>query len=514
MRKATLLRAAGAALMSIVLYPLGAEAQSSCESLASLPFADTVITEAHEVPAGSFTPPGSGTLTNLPAFCRVALTVSPAIRIEVWMPSETWNERYNGVGGGGYAGSISYPALATALRAGYATASTDTGHPSSVGGTFALNPDGSLNWGLIDDFARRSLHEMVLKAKALINAYYGAAPVYSYWTGCSTGGRQGLMAVQRFPEEYDGLVIAAPAINWERFIAAEIWPQIVMHQALGGPIDPAKLAAVNAEAVAACDADDGVEDDVINDPRKCDFDPASSAVLTPAEAAAVRKIWDGPTGAKTGKRLWFGLEPGTSFAGLAGVNPFSIATTHLAYWVNQDPDFDWRSVTEQTFEAHFRESFRKFNDVIGTDEDNLQRFRKRGGKVVMWHGESDQLIFPRGTVNYFKRVLTGNGGVKHVDDFMRLFMAPGVAHCAGGAGPNPVGTLEAVVNWVENGVAPDTILATRNLGGGAVRTRPLCPYPKTAKWTGVGSTDDAANFVCVDGRHDAKDFKITGPGSN
>jgi hypothetical protein len=287
-----------------------------------------------------------------------------------------------------------------------------------------------------------------------------------------------------------------------------------MHQALGAPIDPAKLTAVGNEAVAACDADDGVVDGVINDPRKCDYDPATSAVLTPAEAAAVRKIWNGPTGAKTGKRLWFGLEPGASFGGLAGVFPFPIATTHLAYWVNQDPAFDWRSVTETGFEAHFRTSHRKFNEVIGTDDDNLQAFRKRGGKIVMWHGESDQLIFPRGTVNYYERVVSGNGGLKQVDDFMRLYMAPGVAHCAGGAGPNPVGTLEAVVHWVENGVAPDTILATRNLGGGAVRTRPLCAYPKTAKWTGTGSTDDAANFVCVDGQHDEDDFKITGFGSN
>jgi pimeloyl-ACP methyl ester carboxylesterase len=494
--------------------PLGAAAATSCADLANLPLAQATVTVAQEVPAGSFTPPGSSNaITNLPAFCRVALTVEPAIRIEVWLPKTTWNERYQGVGGGGYAGSISYPAMASALRAGYATASTDTGHVGG-NGAFALNADGSLNWGLIDDFARRSLHEMVRKAKSLINAHYGTAPKYSYWTGCSTGGRQGLMAVQRFPEEYDGLVIAAPAINWERFIAAEIWPQIVMHQALGAPISPAKLAAVNDEAVAACDAGDGVEDGVINDPRKCDFDPALSAVLTPAEGAAVRKIWSGPIGANTGKRLWFGLEPGASFAGLAGTNPFPIATTHLAYWVNQDASFDWRAVTESGFEAHFRKSFRKFNEVIGTDEDNLQAFRKRGGKIVMWHGEADQLIFPRGTVNYYERVLSGNGGLKHVDDFMRLFLAPGVAHCSGGAGPNPVGTLEAVVNWVENGVAPEMILASRTLPSGMLRTRPLCPYPRTATWTGVGSTDDAANFVCVDGEHEADDFKVTGFGSN
>ncbi len=495
----------------------------TCADLMNLALPETMITAALEVPAGTYTPPGSPPLTNLPAFCRVALSVAPQIHIEVWMPKDTWNQRYRGEGGGGYAGSISYFGLATGIRAGYATASTDTGHPASAGGTFALNPDGTLNNQLIFDFAERSLHEMVLKAKALINAYYGTAPRYSYWNGCSTGGRQGLMAVQRFPEEYDGLVIASPAINWDRFISSELWPQIIMRQELGGPISTAKMNAVTNAAIAACDADDGVADGVINDPRKCKYDPTESickpgsdpaTCLTPAEANAVRKIWDGPVSATTGKRLWFGLERGASLLGLAGTSPFPIATTHFQYWIHQDPTFDWRTLSEADFETDFRESQRKFNQVIGTDDDNIQRFRNRGGKMIIWHGEADQLIFPRGTVNYFNRVLTGNGGPKHVDDFARLFLAPGVAHCAGGAGPNPVGVFDAVVNWVENDIAPDTILAQRTLPGGAVLTRPLCPYSKTAKWTGTGSTEDAANFVCVDGKQDGKDFKITGPGSN
>jgi hypothetical protein len=224
---------ASTTLAFILLQPVSASSAVPCADLVNLRLSDTTITAAHEVAAGPFTPPGATKPIaggDLPAFCRVALTVAPAINIEVWLPKSTWNKRYQGVGGGGYAGTISYGALATALRAGYATASTDTGHPASVGGTFALNPDGTLNWGLIKDFAERSLHEMVLKAKRIIHAYYDAGPRYSYWTGCSTGGRQGLMAVQRFPEEYDGLVIAAPAINWERFISAELWPQIVMNQ--------------------------------------------------------------------------------------------------------------------------------------------------------------------------------------------------------------------------------------------------------------------------------------------
>jgi hypothetical protein len=332
-----------------------------------------------------------------------------------------------------------------------------------------------------------------------------------------------LIAVQRFPEEYDGLVIAAPAINWDRFIPAELWPQIVMRQEVGGPISAAKLNAVTNAAIAACDAGDGVVDGVINDPRKCSYDPVASVCkegsdpatcLTPAEAEAVRKIWNGPTDRDGNKRLWFGLERGASLLGLAGSSPFIIALRHFQYWIRQDPSFDWRTLAKADFEADFRESQRKFNEVIGTDDDNIQLFRKRGGKMIIWHGEADQLIFPRGTLNYYQRLLNGNGGAKHVEDFARLFMAPGVGHCAGGAGPNPVGVFEDVVNWVENGVAPDKIMASRALSGGGVRTRPLCPYPKTARWTGVGSTDDAANFVCVDGEQNPRDFKITGPGSN
>ncbi len=515
---------AAVSLAGAALFPAATLAATACAALANLPLRNTTVTAAVEVAAGPFTPPGATTPLAggpLPAFCRVALTVAPQIHIEVWLP-KVWNERYQGVGGGGYAGVISYAAMATALREGYTTASTDTGHLSAVGGTFALNPDGTLNWGLIEDFAERSLYQMVRKAKRLINAHYDAAPKYSYWTGCSTGGRQGLMAVQRFPDEYDGLVIAAPAINWERFIPAELWPQIVMNQELGAPIATTKLTAVTADAVAACDAADGVADGVINDPRKCDYDPAQSICLpgenpaqclTPQEANAMRKVWDGPTDAKGKRRLWFGLERGASLAGLAGASPFAIATTHMAYWVKQDASFDWHSLLEADFEGLFRISQRKFNDVIGTDQTDLHRFRKQHGKVLMWHGEADQLIMPRGTVNYLHRVRQDNGGARRVDDFMRLFLAPGVAHCSGGNGPNPVGTLQAVVDWVEKGIAPERILATRT-DAGVVRTRPLCTYPKTAKWTGLGSTNNAANFVCVDGEHDKRDFSVRGSRSD
>src|SRR5436190_12835003 len=238
--KRHLLRFSLAAVVCMLLEPGHSTSATTCSDLVNLKLSQAAITAAEDVPAGAYTPPGGGAQPNLPAFCRVAFTVEPQIHVEVWMPKETWNERYRGEGGGGYAGSISYAGLAAGIRAGYATASTDTGHSAAVGGTFALNPDGTLNNQLIRDFAERSLREMAVKSKSIIKAYYSKTPKYSYWKGCSTGGRQGLMAVQRFPEEYDGLVIGAPAINWDRFIPSELWPAIVMKDS-GGPISNAKL---------------------------------------------------------------------------------------------------------------------------------------------------------------------------------------------------------------------------------------------------------------------------------
>lgn len=511
-----------AAVTAAVLTAAPASAATPCAELVKLSLPSATITAAEEVPAGEWAPPAGQRMTNLPAFCRVALTVSPQIRIEVWLPKDTWNGRYRAEGGGGYAGSISYGGLAAGIRAGYATGSTDTGHPASAGGTFALNPDGTQNAALIVDFAERSLHELAVKAKAVINAFYGKAPDFSYWNGCSTGGRQGLMAVQRFPDEYDGLVIGAPAINWDRFIAAELWPAVVMNKTAGGPIAASKLSAATTAAVAACDANDGVTDGVINDPRKCTYDPAAlvckagdapGSCLTAPEADAVRKIWNGPTSAK-GERLWFGLEKGTPLNGLGGVNPFPIASTHFQYWIRQDPKFEWRTLTEADFEADFMRSQQKFKRAIGTDQADLSAFRKSGGKMIIWHGEADPLIFPRGTINYFDRVIAESGGERRVAEFARLYMAPGVGHCGGGDGPSPVGLFEQVVSWVEKGVAPSTVPATRRREDGTVMSRPLCPYPTVARWTGRGSTDDAANFACVDGQQRRTDFRVADPPRN
>jgi pimeloyl-ACP methyl ester carboxylesterase len=538
-KRNTTLPCALAALGLFAMVP--AFAATSCAGLASLALPEVTSIAATLVTGGTITPPAPNPpVTGLPPLCRVSLVVAPQIKVEVWLPV-TWNQRFMAVGGGGYAGDITWPSLGQPLRAGYATSSTDTGHSAATGGGFALNPDGTLNEQLIVDFASRSLHEMTVKAQMLINAYYGQAPKYNYWVGGSTGGRQGLMEAQRFPTDYDGILAGCPAINWDRFIPSELWPQIVMKEELGAPIAASKLNAVNTKAVAACDANDGVIDGVINEPRKCGYDPAAAickagddpaACLTIAEANAVRKIWNGPT-TQEGKRLWFGTERGASFGGLSGPNPFSIAVDHFRYWIHQNPSFDWRTVTETSFGNDFKLSEQKFDGVIGTDDDNLQALRKAGGKLIIYHGEWDNVIFPRGTQNYYERVLTGNGGANHVTDFARLFMVPGVGHCVGGPGPNAFGQwlygaspppltpdadhdmFLALMRWVEQGIAPDRIIATKyvndNPAQGVLRTRPLCVYPKVAQWTGRGSTDDAANFACVDTDHDADDIKVTGP---
>jgi len=482
----------------------------SCESLASLHLSETTITGATEITSGSFQPPFGPPLSGLPAFCRVTLTVSPQINVEVWLPLVTWNGRFQAVGGGGYAGVISYGALAIALRAGYATASTDTGHSAVTqpGGSFALTPSGQLDFPIIEDFAFRSEHQMTLKGKTVLQDFYGRPAAFAYWNGCSTGGRQGLMEAQRFPDDYDGILAGAPAINWSKFIPAEFWPQLVMLQAHDF-VPQCKFAAANAAAIAACDGLDGVVDGVIDDPRACHFDPASligtttpCGTITATDADIIRAIWQGPRGPQ-GQFLWFGLEPGASFTGLANTQdasdglPFPIATDWIKFFLLQNPGWDWHTATYPEFVQLFRQSVEEYSRVIATDDPNLDAFEDHGGKLIIWHGWADQLIFPRGTIQYYERVQQAMGGGRRTDEFARLFMAPGVAHCGGGTGPAPADPFGALVNWVEHHQAPDQLLATKTDATGAVvESRPLCPFPLEARYTGHGSTNDAANFTC------------------
>jgi hypothetical protein len=450
------------------------------------------------------------------SYCLVRLQVKPAINIWVGLPmGGRWNGRLQSEGGGGYAGAVGVPN--GSIAAGYVGVQTDTGHTGGSGtfgcvnncvGNNAGNP-GSPDVQLQTDFAYRSEHLMAVLGKQLAQAFYGQQPVYSYWNGCSTGGRQGLRMAQQFPHDYNGILAGAPAVHWDRFQAYQIWPQMVMLRDTGGPISNAKQTLATNRAIAACDALDGVVDGVLTDPRQCTYNPAldptitmasctstNNTCLTPAEAGAIQKIWGGAMNTR-GKQLWFGVERGAALNGLAGTNPFAISVAQPQYWVYFDPTWDWHTLNYSNYEAFFKKTMQMVNPMMASEVPDLSAFRNAGGKVISWHGFADQLIMSQGTIEYYDSVVSFlGGGYGQTQQFYRLFMAPGVGHCGGNVGPQPQNLFGAVVNWVENGVAPDTILASRVVSG-VTQTRPLCPYPAFAQYTGSGSTNDAANFVCV-----------------
>ena len=426
-----------------------------------------------------------------------------------------WNGRIEDLGGGGYAGSVG--AVTNATNAGYVGSSTDTGH-TGFDGKFALNPDKTLNWGLIQDFAYNGIHAQAVWSKKLVQMYYGQTQKHTYWNGCSTGGRQGHQQAQKYPNDYDGILAGAPAFNWDRFIPSEQYGAIVMNQELGAAISATKLNAVTTAAINACDPLDGITDGVIQDPRACTFSAKKSFVclanggtstdpncMTAAEASAVDKIWQGPPNQGQGQQLWFGLERGAPLTSLDGSPPFFISTNWLAYWVHQDPTFDWHTLTETTFNDDFYASEIKFHDVIGTDDPDLSQFQQAGGKMIMYHGLADQLIMPRGSYNYYNAATQRSGGLNHVQDFYRFFPYPGNNHCAGSNVKAPlingVDLFNALVNWVENGVAPDYIVAYNGPNHTGV-SRKICKYPDATVFNGNGSTSDENSFTCQPQTHD------------
>jgi hypothetical protein len=428
----------------------------------------------------------------------------PPNSVDITAGAVPWNGKNRDIGGGGYAGAVG--AVTSSTNLGYVGTSTDTGHSAAQGGSFALNPDGTLNVGLIEDFASDGIHEQHVWGVNLARAYYGMDPIRKYWIGCSTGGRQGHYQAQNFPRDFDGILAGANAYNWDRFITAELWPQVVMNQWVGGPIASAKLNAVTNAAILACDAQDAIPGDgFIQDPRACTYSAKSflcSAYggsssdpncLNPREVSAVNQIWNGPTDVQ-GNRVWYGLERGASLSGgLAGTNPFSIATDHFRYWIHQDPSFDWHTVTYASFVNDMLTSIAKFNDIIGTDDD-LNAFHSAGGKMITYHGLADQLIFPRGTYHYYNTVAQGN--YQATQTFYRFFPYPGNAHCGGGTGPqiDAEALFSRLVDWVENGVAPDFVVASQTTP--VARTRKICMYPNVPVYNGSGSTDDQASFHC------------------
>ena len=494
------------ALILCLILPAAAAAQSparTCESLASVVLPNTTIESAAVEPAAN----------GRPSFCRVnAITTHPPAgdHIHIWigLPLSAWNGRFEGVGGGGFSGG-SANGIVAAVAQGYVAGSTDTGHQGSSG-SFALDPSGKLNWLLIRDNAYLGVHEMTLAGKALAKAFYGTAPRRSFWNGCSTGGRQGLSEAQRYPADYDGILAGAPAINWTKLHVEQMWGSVVMKD-LNDYVPQCKFAAAQAAAVAACDAADGVKDGVIENPRACAFDPkqlvgtsaGACGEFTAADAEVIRRIWQGPR-RQDGSFLWYGLQRGADFSGLSATGgdpllakPNPITMEWWRYFLNQNPQWDWTVLTPALYEQYWDQSVEEFSAVLATDNSDLSAFRDHGGKLVLWHGWSDQLIYPEGTIDYYQRVQKAMGGADNASKFARLFLAPGVGHCGGGPGPQPDGQFDAVVRWVEQGQPPETLRAVRKENGALVRSRPLCQFPQQAKYKGSGSTDDAANFTCA-----------------
>ena len=487
---------------------------ATCDSLASLALPDAKVDVAQVVAAGAFTQPGGragrggNAFADLPAFCRVAATLKPSsdsdIKIEVWLPASAqgsggagsgWNGKYQAVGNGAWTGTIGYAAMADALRRGYATSSTDTGH---VGGSasFAMgHPEKAI------DFAYRSEHEMAVKSKAIVTAFYGSAAKYAYWNGCSAGGRQALKEAQMFPADFDGIIAGSPGLDWSgRSAQAVRIAQLLENE--NARLTPVHQALLHTAVVAACDAMDGLKDGLISNPAACKFDPKvlqckngdGPDCLSAAEVETAKAIYSPIKGGK-GREiagLAYGSENNWTELGWS-VSARATGLDHYRYLVFNDPGWTLSKFNPANDVAKLEDGNSGIFDARNPD---MKAFFDRGGKLLMYHGWADPQITPLNTVSYYQQSVAASGGTNKVYGSYRLFMAPAMAHCGGGEGPNDFDKVAPLEQWVEKGKAPDQIVASHSKDGKVDRTRPLCPYPQTATYKGTGSIDEAANFVC------------------
>jgi len=480
-----------------VLAALPAVAQLPCERMASLKLTGATITAADRIAAGAYKteePPNA--VVNVPAFCRVAATLRPtadsSIGVEVWLP-EDWNGKYEAVGGGGWAGNISFPAMAAALAEGYATSSTDTGHKGGDAKFAPGHPE------KIVDYAYRAVHEMTVQAKALINARYGRTPKLSYWNGCSTGGRQGLQEAQRYPEDYDAIIAGAPANYMLHLGAWDMQAALTIQKDEAHLVPANKLSMLHAAVVAACDGLDGLKDGLLSNPKTCHFDPQAllckgidtASCLTSPQVESVRAMY-APAKRKNGTLIYPGMPYGgeTAWTRMADPNPFPLSLSTYQYALHEDAAWDWHTFK---LDRDVADADEKLGAIDAINQD-LSAFRDRGGKLLMYHGWADQLISAENSINYRASVEAKIGG--NQENWFRLFMVPGMQHCRGGEGPNQFNVMGALERWKESSEPPSQIVATHVTNNAVDRTRPLCPYPQMAVYKGLGSINDAANFTC------------------
>lgn len=544
-------------ISSLALVILGAAAAATpCESLKTLPLPNTTITSSEIVKTGSpfpAPPPaprggGGGGAAGAPAgalpaataggrggrggapattpvdFCRVVAVLTPSsdshINVEIWLPTaDKWNGKFQAEGNGGWAGSIQgLPAMQTAIRAGYATAGSDTGHTGGNGSFAVGHPE------QVIDFGYRAIHEMAVQSKSLIKAFYGESEKLSYFVGCSTGGRQALMEAQRYPNDFDGIIAGAPANDHINLHAGDMSRQIDIFKDPAGFLNANKVAMLADAVMKACDELDGVKDGILNDPRQCKFEPASllckegdsDSCLTAAQVKTVQRAY-APAKTSKGELLFPGYSKGgestytvlrgnlparapapgadgngaNAAAPLAPPVPVALGYDTFRYLAHQDANWDWHKFDIDVDPAL---AMKNAGSIINSTNPDLSKFKAHGGKLIMYHGWADPAIQPEHTVLYYSSVLDKMG--KKQDDWLRLFMVPGMGHCGGGAVNSPntfntVGTLEA---WRETGKAPDTMMGSNAAAG---VTRPLCPYPQVAKYKGTGDTKLAENFVCA-----------------
>lgn len=497
----------------------------TCEtaSFTSLALADASVTSATPVAADSFTPPGGrNPIANLPAFCQVKGQARPTgdslINFELWVPAQGWNGKMVTTGNGGYSPALSYNDMAYAMRQGYAVMGGDTGHQST-------DPN-EMFWGVghpekIRDWGTRSIHAITVPGKSILAHLQGKAATRAYYYGCSTGGHQGYAEVQDYPQDFDGVIAGAPGNNRTALNAEFLW----RYQSNRVPntntlvLTPAKAALITNRAIAACDPLDGVTDGVMNNPLACTterFNVASlqctgadaADCLTAEQVAAAQKIYAGPKNPRTGAQIYPGQPVGTesgwpSYWG--GTTP--VRNDFWALWVYENPSWNPWSFD---YDRDMAFSLAKVGPLVDHNDADIAAFKARGGKLITYQGWADPVVNPVDTIAYYERVRTAQGGQQNVDSFFRLFLAPGVGHCGGGTGPTVFGNsgtqapnataandlLMALDRWVEQGAAPDSIIASRVQNGAVNWTRPLCPYPKQAVYRGSGSTTDAASFTC------------------
>ena len=507
--------------------------QSACTVLLGIRMAHSTITSAVVVPAGPFKidSPGRGPSSiNLPSFCRVQGVIKPTgdsnIKLEVWMPVSDWNGNFEQIGNGGYAGDIAYSFMAPELLRGFAIASTDDGHTSGTDQSWAIgHPE------KVIDFGYRAVHETSVQAKIIVQAFYGKGASYSYFDGCSDGGREGLMEAQRFPLDFNGIVAGAPANFWTHLMVGNVWDEQAFLNNPASYIPLSKISTIQAVALAACDALDGVKDGIVEDPRLCHFNPAvllckgtdDSNCLTAAQVEAATKIYSGPRNPRTGKQIFPGYEPGAEAAigdwptMLIGRLPkggrqFSLGNMFFSDMIFENTTWNFHTLN---FASDVALTDAKLASILNSTNPDLRQFKAHGGKLIQYHGWADTSIAPLNSINYYQSAVRKMGGLKRTQAFYRLYMVPGMSHCAGGPGPNSFGgiiqdrlpqanpendVVDALTQWVEHGVAPGKIIATKfnddNPSKGILMTRPLCPYPAKARWTGRGSTSDSANFIC------------------